>query len=272
MKRFGFAAILALCVSHASHAADVVTAPSEEIVPVTEAVPGWALQITPYMWAAGLKGNISPFRRAPTIGVEKPFSDVMDELNIGGFVNLWARYDRFVFSGDIMYVSTTDSRTSGPLPPLPIPVPIGTVVNGSVDSTQFTATLQGGYRIIDNTAFSLDVLVGARAWHISNDVTVSALGASRTYGESFGWVDPVVGARAFLPFTEKLSVMAQADIGGFGAGSELTWSVLGTVNYAFTDTLSVSAGYKVLDVDYRHGGHVFDVQLSGPVLGATWRF
>jgi len=28
------------------------------------------------MWAAGLDGHISPFRRGPTIGVEKSFSDV----------------------------------------------------------------------------------------------------------------------------------------------------------------------------------------------------
>jgi hypothetical protein len=134
------------------------------------------------------------------------------------------------------------------------------------------ATLQGGYRVVDTPDFTLDALAGARFWHISNDVTVSALGVSRTYGESFGWVDPVVGLRAFLPLTDKLSVQAQADVGGFGAGSDITWSALATINYTFTDHLSVSAGYKVLDVDYDRGGHVFDTRLSGPVLGLTLRF
>ncbi|MCP6559458.1 hypothetical protein NL501_30000, partial [Klebsiella pneumoniae] len=82
--------------------------------------------------------------------------------------------------------------------------------------------------------FTLDALGGIRFWHISNDVTVSALGLTRSYGESFNWVDPVVGTRALLRLTDKLSLQAQADIGGFGAGSELTWSVLGTVNYLLT--------------------------------------
>lgn len=268
-----YAALLTLaaaCTAQTASAADAFAGPSEEPAAVTDAGPGWALQITPYMWAAGLKGDISPFRRAPTIGVEKSFSDVMDDLNFGGFVNVWARYDRFVLSGDMMYVDTTDSHAFGALPALPVPP--GTIINGSVDSKQFMATLQGGYRVVDTPDFTLDALAGARFWHISNDVTVSALGVSRTYGENFGWVDPVIGLRAFLPLTDKLSVQAQADVGGFGAGSDITWSALATINYTFTDHLSVSAGYKVLDVDYDRGGHVFDTRLSGPVLGLTLRF
>jgi hypothetical protein len=272
LNRFAFTlACAALCGAPNVYAADM-TGQWEEPVAAADVSPTWALQITPYMWAAGIKGDISPFRRAPTIGIEKSFSDVMDDLNFGGFVNVWARYDRFVLSGDMMYVDTTDSHAFGPLPDLPIAVPPGTIINGSVDSKQFMATLQGGYRVVDTPDMTLDALAGARFWHISNDVTVSALGMSRTYGESFGWVDPVVGARIFVPLTDKLSVQAQADIGGFGAGADLTWSALATVNYTVTDHLSISAGYKVLDVDYDHDGHVYDTRLSGPVLGMTLRF
>ncbi|MFA5593244.1 MAG: hypothetical protein WC989_08020 [Micavibrio sp.] len=230
------------------------------------------LQVTPYIWATGLKGDISPFKRAPTVGVEKSFSDVMDDLNLGGFINLWGRYDNFVFSGDIMYVNTTESRTIGPLPPLPAPVPPGAILNGSIDSKQFTMALQGGYRVYDAQSFTLDVLAGMRFWHISNDVTVSAGPVSRNYSERFSWVDPVVGVRGFMPVTDRLSLQAQANIGGFGMGSDSTWSGLATVNYLATDSLAVSAGYKMMDVDYSDDGHVYDVRLSGPVLGVTWRF
>ena len=198
-------------------------------------------------------------------------SDVLHDLNFGGFVNVWGRYERFVFSGDLMYVNTTDSEAFG-LPPLPVPIPPGTRVNVDVDTKQLTATVAGGYRVIDTDRFTLDALGGVRFWHISNDVTVSALGRTVSYGESFGWADPLVGARAFLNVTDKLSLQAQADVGGFGAGSDKTWSFMGTVNYVFTDHLSVSAGYKVLDVDYDDDGYVFDTRLSGPVLGMTWRF
>lgn len=271
---------LFLCGVPAAHAADAASALPEQPAPEVAARPDWALQITPYMWAAGLEGHISPFRRGPTIGVEKSFSDVMDDLNFGGFINIWGRYDRFVFSGDIMYVDTTDSHGVGPLPALTIPdvgeIPPGGNIDAKVDTRQFTATLMGGYRVIDTPQFTLDALGGARFWYISNDVrltgSLGGVSGSVSYDESFGWVDPLAGLRVFLPLAEKLSLQGQVDIGGFGAGSDLTWSALATVNYVFSDRLSASVGYKVLDVDYDHDGHVYDTRLSGPVLGMTYRF
>lgn len=275
LKLSAFAAVMAFSASAASAADQLGSLPAR--------VDGadWAFQATGYLWATGLNGNISPFRRAPTLHVEKSFSDVMEDLNFGGFLNIWGRYDRFVLSGDLMYVDTTDSKAAGPLPALQIPglpvLPAGAAIDANVDTQEFMATLQAGYRIVDADGFSLDALAGARFWHISNEVAVTAshplIGSvSATHKESFGWVDPVIGARAFFNLTDKLSVQGQVDIGGFGAGSDFTWSALATVNYIFTDTLSVSAGYKVLDVDYSDDGYVFDSRLSGPVLGLTYRF
>jgi len=133
-------------------------------------------------------------------------------------------------------------------------IPPGTYVTGRVDSKQFMATLQGGYRLLDAPDFTLDALAGARFWHVSNKARLSVRGLSRSHEESFGWVEPVIGIRTFSHLTSKLSFQAQADIGGFGAGSDFSWSMLATVNYSFTDKLSVSAGYKVLDVDYDRKG------------------
>jgi len=230
----------------------------------------WVVQVTPYLWASGMEGDISPFRAAPTVHVEKSFSDVMEDFNVGGFVNIWARRDRFVFSGDVMYVNTSSAKTTNVLPDL---FPGGVEVSGEVDSVEFNATAQAGYRFVDAPQFTLDVLAGGRFWYISNDVTIQTdvLG-SISRKEDFNWFDPIIGARAFYNITDKLSLMAQADIGGFGAGSELTWSVLGTVNYVLNDHWSVSAGYKHLAVDYDDNGYVFDVDLSGPILGMTYRF
>lgn len=275
LKLSAFAAVMAFSASAASAADQLGSLPAR----VDDA--DWAFQATGYLWATGLSGNISPFRRAPTLHVEKSFSDVMEDLNFGGFLNIWGRYDRFVLSGDLMYVDTTDSKAAGPLPALQIPglptLPAGAAIDANVDTQEFMATLQAGYRIVDADGFSLDALAGARFWHISNEVAVTAshplIGSvSATHKESFGWVDPVIGARAFFSLTDKLSVQGQVDIGGFGAGSDFTWSALATVNYIFTDTFSVSAGYKVLDVDYSDDGYVFDSRLSGPVVGLTYRF
>ena len=271
MRGFSIA-LLALCAGPAAHADAADEATPASVSSLQADYADQALQVTPYLWAAGLDGRISPFRRAPAIGIEKSFSDVLDGLEFGGFVNLWLRRERFVFSGDVMYVSTRDGHAFGPLPPLPIPVPPGTIVEGRVDSRQANATLQAGYRVVDTGDFTLDALAGVRAWRLSNEVTVGALGLSRSHGERFGWVDPVVGVRAFQRLSGDWSLQAQLDLGGVGVGADSTWSALATVNYVAGDRFSVSGGYKVLDVDYDHGGHVYDARLKGPVFGLTYRF
>lgn len=260
-----FAAMAAVFVPAKLWAADPLP---EERMPI--AASDWVVQVTPYLWASGLNGDISPFQAAPTIHVEKSFSDVMEDFNMGGFLNIWARRDRFVFSGDVMYVSTTSAKTTRVLPDL---FPGGLEVSGELDSVEFNATAQMGYRVIDTSQFTFDALAGGRVWYISNDVTIRTdLLGSISREEDFSWIDPVVGARAFYNVTDRLSLMAMGDIGGFGAGSDVTWSILGTVNYTINDNWSVSAGYKHLSVDYDNDGYVFDVDLSGPVLGATYRF
>lgn len=228
----------------------------------------WALQMTPYVWAAGLKGDISPFRRAPDISVEKSFSDVLEDLNVAAFLNVYGRHGRFVAVGDLLYVDTTDARQVGALPVIgQIPT-----LDVSIDSRQVSGTLMGGYQLYATPDANFALLAGFRAWDISNAVTVITPIGAASYEESFSWVDPIVGARAFVRLADRLSLQVQADIGGFGAGSERTWQALGTLNYELTEHLSVSAGYKVLDTDYESDGHLFDTTLQGPALGITYRF
>ena len=282
MQRLALYTLLALGSAHA--VASSLTSPVPASLPTETRVgpPEQALQITPYLWVASMSGSVSPFRRGPTVDVDKSFSDVMDGFNVGGFLHLWARQDRWVFSGEMMYVDTSDSHASGPLsafqiPELGVVLPPGAQVEAKVDSRQFMATLLGGYRVTESPRYTLDLLGGVRVWHVSNEITVNAshplIGSQKaSHGENFSWVDPLVGMRLFVPLTEHFSLQSQADVGGAGVGADYTWSAFATLSYTVTENLSVSAGYKALKVDYDRRGHVYDALLSGPVAGVTWRF
>jgi len=266
----------------ASWATSPALVQSREAIVHEDEKPDWTLQVTPFLWAASLSGKISPFQRGSTVDVDKSFSDVMEHLNVGGFLNIRARHQRFVLSGNMMYVDTSDAQARGPLsafqiPGLGITIPSGASIDAKVDTTQFMATLLGGYRVLDRPEFTLDMLGGVRFWHISNSIAVtthhpSTGRHSASYSENFGWIDPLVGTRVFFPLTDNWSFQSEADLGGFGVGSDLTWSVLASATYTFTDTLSASAGYKALKVNYDNHRHVYDTLLSGPVIGVTWRF
>jgi len=61
------------------------------------------------------------------------------------------------------------------------------------------------------------------------------------------------------------------DVGGLSVGSRLTWQALGSVNYAWSESLTLKAGYRALHVDYRNSGFLYDVAQHGPAVAATYR-
>ncbi|WP_133774271.1 hypothetical protein [Enterovirga rhinocerotis] len=68
------------------------------------------------------------------------------------------------------------------------------------------------------------------------------------------------------------SVTLIGDIGGFDAGSRLTWQGFGSVNYDVNENWVVRAGYRALHVDYRKGNFLYDTTMHGPILATTYRF
>ena len=61
-------------------------------------------------------------------------------------------------------------------------------------------------------------------------------------------------------------------IGGFGAGSQLMWDLMGGAGYKFNDTFSLFAGYRAVSVDYSDNGFVYDVVEKGPILAGVFQF
>lgn len=218
----------------------------------------WQAQITPYVWASGLGGDVTPFTGAPTLRFDKSFSDVLEDLDAAFFLSAYARRDRLVVLGDLSYSA---SSKSGALPP-------GVPAEGEV--RQRSLTLAAGWRAIDDGGLALDVLGGVRAWKV--DARVSVAGGAISRSEDRDFVDPIVALRANYTLAPRWSAIAYLDYGITGMGSEKTTQVVATVNYQLTDRAYLSVGYRRLDVDYRSGGTRVDVTMAGPLLGLTWRF
>lgn len=218
----------------------------------------WSAQVTPYVWGTGVSGEITPFTGAPTIAFDTSFSEILEDLDAAFFISGYARRDRFVFLGDLSYSA---SSRDGLVPP-------GVPASGEL--TQTSLTLAAGYRLVEDQGVSFDVLAGARTWRIEGAVDVPLAGVSVSPSVSF--TDPILAARANVSIAPRLSATLYGDYGGFGVGSEETIQLFGTVNYQVNDRFYLSAGYRTLSVDYREGGTRFDATMSGPIIGATWRF
>lgn len=218
----------------------------------------WSTQITPYIWATGIGGDITPFSGAPTLSIDKSFSSLVKDLDGAFFLSGYARRDRLVFMGDFSWSSSSKTgHVSSTLP-----------ATGKL--SQRSVTLLGGGRAVQNDNFTLDLLAGARAWSVKSSIDVA--GGMVQAAPSKEFVDPILAARANIAIAPRWSALLYADVGGFGVGSKSTSQLLATVNYAVDDKFWLSLGYRQLDVDYRGGGTLVDMRMGGPLIGATWRF
>lgn len=220
---------------------------------------GWKGQVTPYVWGAGLSGDVRPLAGGPTLEVEETVFEVLDDLEGAFFLSGLAIRGDIVLIGDLSWSSS--SRTESPgagLPP----------VRGSVD--MLFVTLAGGKRIQTQADQTIDLLAGVRVWDI--DADAAALGTPFTASRSVSLTDPIIGVRINRQHTNGFSTIAYGDIGGLGIGSDFTAQIALTVNYPVTDSAYVSGGYRYVHLDYEERGALLDIRLSGPLLGFTWRF
>lgn len=222
----------------------------------------WAFQVTPYAWGSGVGGEVTPVPGSPTLEFDQSLPDVLEDLDAAFFVTAFGRYGRWVGLVDL---SASASSREGVVPP-------GIPAEGEV--SQRSLTLLGGYRLQADPRATLDLLAGIRAWDVGVSAAVPLAGLSASADVSF--TDPIVAARATYALSPRLSATLYADLGGWGVGSEATNQQVATLNYALTDRLTLSSGWRRLHVDYEGGGEGggpdFEATVSGPLAGLTWRF
>jgi hypothetical protein len=127
--------------------------------------------------------------------------------------------------------------------------------------------------VIEAERGHLDLRAGARVWSVTTKLSLNAgLLAARDRKDTETWVDPVIGLQGRLNLGAGFYVTTMSNIGGFGAGSDLTWDTFAGLGYEATDWFSPVIGYRHLSVDYDKNDFLLDVEMSGPLIGGVIRF
>ncbi len=86
------------------------------------------------------------------------------------------------------------------------------------------------------------------------------------------WWDPIVGVRAQWNINDRFFLAGKSDIGGFGVGSDLAWTLQATAGYNFTENVSAELGYRYLQTDYSEGSFTYDIAQAGIFTSLNIRF
>ncbi len=219
----------------------------------------WRFTIAPYFWASSLNGDVGvgPIETH----VSQSFSDILDKLKFGAMGYVDARYRPWLFSVDVMYVSLGNAAA--------VAIRGDT---GAFSLTQHQTIVQpmAGYTVGDST-WSIDFLGGGRYWNMGSDLdVVRPNGTSHERSGTVDWTDAVGGVRGTWMPTGGWRLTLGGD--GGGGSSRSTWQAYGVVGYEWSSKFGVSLAYRGLWVDYDRNGFLFDTNMNGPLLAASWRF
>lgn len=273
-ERRPIAAILALLLLTVS----AVAARAQE----ESAKSPWAFELTPYVWLPEVQGAIKA--RDETVDVDVGFGDIFDLLGNGDLFaaggHAEVRYDRFSFFLDAFGGTVRPTAN----------VTVGRTVTRTVtaDLTVNFAFFEFGpaYRVLQwpmdqpGRPITIDALVGGRLMYFYESLALDGSGGffNRFTKSSSTWVDPFVGGRFAVPVWGDLDVVFRGDIGGFGAGSELAWNVIGGFQYILPwepggAQTSLVAVYKALSFEYESDRDVTSaLEFRGPAFGLAFRF
>ena len=224
----------------------------------------FTLILAPYVWIPNVTGDIG--LGAQGIPLDLDAGDLLDVFDFGGLIRAEIRHKSgWGLSVDHIFADLGAG----------VDIVIGDV-GADIDAGITEVAIS---RRFENGADAFDVYAGVRHWNADLDVAVDTFLISTNIVTGDEWTDPIVGVRYLHPVSRRWRLITQADIGGFGAGSEFTWNAVAGVSYAASDSAQFQVVYRSLNVD-RQGPPIgagsspvdLDLTIQGPLIGFAFRF
>jgi len=231
----------------------------------------WRVIFSPYVWGASLTGNAGLMGRSTSVDV--PFKDILNNLDMSFMGNIEITNGTYGAYFDGQYTKTSQKED---------------VLDRQLGLDITSTTLTGGvfYRIYQHDldgltyygrqrVFAIEPTAGIRWTQIKAKLNVDPFTESR----QANWTDPFIGTRVLYDIGERWNISAEADIGGFGAGTKLSANgqiYLGYRTRVFNLPTIWRVGYRALYQDYRDDDSrekfKYDVTQHGPVVGWSVQF
>jgi hypothetical protein len=227
--------------------------------PVAAQSDGFRHTLELYLMGPSMSGTVGMGALESEIDV--PSSTIFDNLEFAVLADYRGESDTWAVLADVVVMNLGANGT-------------GSAGRGAadVDVDELIVEIDGVYRI----SSSFELLAGARYTGLRTRVELTTPELDREAEVSEGWVDPIVGAQAFVPIGKAFQLQLRGDIGGFGVGCDFTWQATARVNWQVSRVVRLGLGYRWLDQDYESGSgsdaFTWNVLTQGPLLAAGVTF
>ena len=226
---------------------------------------GWEFSTSVYLWGLSIGGET-----ADGEDIDIGFSDLWENLNFAVMTWVTARNGNWLVFGDVQYahLEGDDSTTVNVGPGMELDADL------DLELTQWVIQAGGGYTVSRSSKHILDVFAGFRYLYQDSELEFD-IGATDIVkvDDSADNIDAIIGVNSMLYLNEKWYLNSYLDVGT--GESNLTWQGMALLGYQF-NTFSAVMGYRYtywdFDGDKGLGKDYDELDFSGPIVGATFRF
>jgi hypothetical protein len=218
------------------------------IGPAHAASEDWKTEITPYIWAMGMEGDVTV--GTTTVSSDVSFSDLADYVQSAMALLGVVQYKQFLIWAQVdANTISTDAQDSGP-------------TRGELDAELSFLTAAAGYQFNLPAKVTLDAMVGGRYARLDTEFETPTILAQQTRDQ----LDPLVLARARMPLMNDRLVLVL--MGSIGTGqSDLTAEIQPQVQFQITENVAALAGYRRVYYDIKNDNSEFSMAFHGFLLG-----
>ncbi len=198
--------------------------------------------------------------------VDASAGDIFSNLKMAAMLYFEVHNDRWAFTSDFVYMHLNQDVTPGKV-----------LESGSVSAKEIIWEPAGFYRVFS----FLEIGAGGRLNNIQTETDVRRYvfpaGTEEVTGNhAKTWFDPVLITRLSADIKDKWLFQLRGDIGGFGVGSDFTWQLQAYAGYRFSKLFQLTAGYRILSIDYDKGTDkerfIYNMDTFGPVIRLGFNF
>lgn len=218
----------------------------------------WHFLVEPYVMFPNMHGTTG-LGGLPNAAVDENAGDIFRNLQFGVMLYAEGRKGFWTFSSDLTYMHLkSDVNVNDP------------AGSGTVDIKQLAWELAGMRQLA--SWFELGLAFQLNNIKSDVDLFINTSGGveERTSQIDETWVDPSILVRVKTDLSNKWFFQFRGNIGGGGIGSDLYWQLQSYFGYRFSKLFQLSAGYRVIYIDYETGSgddrFVYDMTTFGPVI------
>ncbi len=228
-------------------------------VPAHAQEKDWKFEVTPYLWMAGIEGDVTV--GDTTLEADVGFSDILDAVDASFAFLSVTQYKQWVIWTQLDYMSLSTDNLDDPPP------------NSEINTDVIILTAAGGYQFSGpfGEGSTVDALIGIRYLGIDNEIEIGPLSADKS--RNITDVVLVLRPSAILfkeTFKGRLRFNPTLSIGG--GDSDLTYELQPQLQYQITEHFAGRLGYRRLFYDISGDRADFEATFHGLIVGIGGTF